>query len=97
VRLPYLPEVPTATESGLLNHDLSTWFGLFAPAATAKDTITVLGGYLQSASHDPVVQKRLIDNYLLPMNMSPAAFQAQVARDYAKWKSLVQNAGIQPE
>jgi tripartite-type tricarboxylate transporter receptor subunit TctC len=97
VRLPYLPDVPTAKESGLPNDDLSTWFALFAPAATPRDIITVLGGYLQSASTNPVVQKRLIDNYLLPMNRSSTAFQAQVGRDYAKWKSLVQNAGIQPE
>jgi tripartite-type tricarboxylate transporter receptor subunit TctC len=27
-RLPYLPDVPTARESGLANDDLSTWFGL---------------------------------------------------------------------
>jgi tripartite-type tricarboxylate transporter receptor subunit TctC len=97
-RLPYLPDVPTATESGLPDDDLiTTWFGLFAPRATPKDVLRTLGGYMGAAGEDTVVRKRLIGNYLLPMRMSPEGFATQIARDFAKWKRVVQIAGIQPE
>jgi tripartite-type tricarboxylate transporter receptor subunit TctC len=96
-RLPYLAEVPTATESGLPDDDLATWFGLFAPRATPKHILRTLGGYMDAAGRDPVVRKRLTDNYLLPMRMGPEEFATQIARDFSKWKRVVQIAGIQPE
>jgi tripartite-type tricarboxylate transporter receptor subunit TctC len=96
-RLPYLPDVPTATESGLPDDELTTWFGLFAPRATPEHVIRTLGAYMDAAGKDAVVRKRLTDNYLLPMRMSPEEFATQIARDFAKWKRVVQIAGIQPE
>jgi tripartite-type tricarboxylate transporter receptor subunit TctC len=96
-RLPYLPDVPTAAESGLPNYDLTTWFGLVAPKATPKEIVAMLCGYVQAASNDRVVRKRLADNHLLPMSMSPDEFTELIAKDLAKWKNVVKNAGIQPE
>ena len=37
-----LPDVPTLAESGLTGFDISTWFGLMAPAGTPADVIAKL-------------------------------------------------------
>jgi tripartite-type tricarboxylate transporter receptor subunit TctC len=38
-RSPLAPELPTMAEAGLPGFDISTWFGLFAPAGTPKDIV----------------------------------------------------------
>ena len=38
-RAPAAPELPTLAESGLKGFDVSSWYGLMAPAATPRDIV----------------------------------------------------------
>ncbi len=96
-RLPYLPDTPTATEAGLAHYDLTTWFGVVAPRGTPEQIVLTLNGYLQALLQDPSARRRLLDNYLLPMAMTPDAFSSLIASDLAKWKQVTQDAKIAPE
>jgi tripartite-type tricarboxylate transporter receptor subunit TctC len=96
-RLPYLPDVPTASEAGLPNYELTTWFGLFAPTGTPKEAVSQLNGYIADMLKEPIYRKRLVDNYLLPMNMSSEQFAKLIASDLVKWKQIVLDAGLEPE
>jgi tripartite-type tricarboxylate transporter receptor subunit TctC len=96
-RLPYLPEVPTASEAGLRDYELTTWFGLFAPSGTPKEIAANLNNDVLSMTREPLLRKRLLDNYLLPMTMSSEEFARLISLDLAKWGRVVQEAGIEPE
>lgn len=96
-RLPYLPEVPTASETGLRDYELTTWFGLFSPTGTPKGIVAKLNDDVVRMTREPVFRKRLFDNYLQPMTMSSEQFARLIALDLTKWGRVVQEAGIEPE
>src|SRR5512138_3355115 len=41
-RLAAIPDVPTAAEAGLPNYEVTTWYGILAPAGTPKPVVTKL-------------------------------------------------------
>ena len=56
-----LPDVPTIAESGFPGYDLSSWFGLLAPAGTPEPVIERLNAEVLKALKDPGVRARLKD------------------------------------
>ena len=60
-RSPMLPDVPTTTEAGMPQFNLTVWFGLSAPKDTPKPIIDRLSKALDVALADPDVVKRFAD------------------------------------
>lgn len=56
-----LPDVPTVAESGYPGYELSTWFGLLAPAGTPKPVLDRLHAEVVKALKEPSVRARLGD------------------------------------
>src|SRR6266850_197609 len=54
-----LPEVPTVVEAGLPNFEVTTWYGILAPAGTPKAIVTRLNAELVKAMHAPELKERL--------------------------------------
>lgn len=92
-----IPEVPTISESGLDGYESSSWFGFLAPARTPREIVTKLHGEIIKAMKLPEVQERLAGLGLEPVGNTPAQFGEQIRSDLAKWRKVVQAAGIQPE
>lgn len=88
-----LPDIPTAAEAGI-DYDMSTWFGLFAPAGTPKEIIVQLNGWITGMLADAAVQKRLMDNSVEQVVMSPEEFARFVAAEAVKWERAVRQAGL---
>jgi tripartite-type tricarboxylate transporter receptor subunit TctC len=90
-RSPLLPDVPTASESGLPGFENTGWFGLFAPADTPQavldkiqhDTLTVL------ASTD--VKARLYVQGMKPVGNTPAEFGKAMDEESKHWAAVVKN------
>jgi len=60
-RSPALPDVPTTTEAGLPDYQVSAWNALFAPKGTPKDVVAKLNDALSKALDDETTRKRLLD------------------------------------
>ena len=45
-RLPAFPNIPTAKEAGIDNFEVTTWYGILAPAGTPRDIVARLNGEL---------------------------------------------------
>jgi tripartite-type tricarboxylate transporter receptor subunit TctC len=60
-RFPGLPDVPTIAESGFPGYDLSSWFGVLAPAGTPKAVIDRLNADINKALKDPSLREQLRD------------------------------------
>jgi tripartite-type tricarboxylate transporter receptor subunit TctC len=96
-RLPQLPDVPTSAESGLAGFDMSSWFGLMAPAGTPPKIIDQLSRQMAQALNEPDTKKRLADISAQAIGSDPAVFARFIEQDRAKWRSIIRSAGIRLE
>lgn len=97
VRSPAMPDLPTLSESGLPGYDISSWFGLFAPAQTPGPVIDKLFRETARALQSPDVRERLSREGAEPVASSPAEFGAYVRSEFAKYAKLVKDTGIKPD
>ncbi len=93
-RLAALPNVPTAKEAGL-DYQMSVWAGIFAPKGTPQPVVDKLAAALDRALDDKGVAERL--NKLggsIPgkAERQPAAFEAYVKAEAARWAPILKAA-----
>jgi tripartite-type tricarboxylate transporter receptor subunit TctC len=92
-RAPSMPEVPTMNESGLAGFDVSTWFGVFAPAGTPPAVVARLNEAMTAALRTPEMRERLARMGAEPAPMSSAQFAELVRRELAKYEKVVKFSG----
>ncbi len=93
-RHPLFPRLPTANESGLPGFDISTWYGILAPAATPKEIVAKLNEALVQIIKSPATNKRLLDLGVDPVTNTPEQFAALVRADLVKWAKVAKAANI---
>jgi tripartite-type tricarboxylate transporter receptor subunit TctC len=89
-----LPDVPTTVEVGIANSSYEPWIGMFAPAGTPNAIVDALNKPLVKALESPDMVAKLAAVGAEPAPMSPAAFDAYVARELVDTKELVRVAKI---
>jgi tripartite-type tricarboxylate transporter receptor subunit TctC len=89
-----LPDLPTLHESGMEGFDLTTWWGIMAPAQTPAPVVERLSGALAKALQAPDVRERLDAMGSEPSRVrSPREFTAFVERELATYAALVKRSG----
>jgi tripartite-type tricarboxylate transporter receptor subunit TctC len=96
-RVAAMPQVPTVSETGLLDLEMETWFGLFAPARTSRAVVERLRAEVDRATDSAEVRKRLEQGSGRSLRMAPAQTEAFVKAEVPRWVALVRKAGITPE
>jgi tripartite-type tricarboxylate transporter receptor subunit TctC len=97
VRHPQAPDVPTAHEAGLPGFEFDVWFGFVAPAATPAAIVDRLNAEIGRALRMPAVAAPLQANGLTIVADSPREFGALIAAESAKWRGIVERAGVNAE
>ena len=95
-RVASLPDLPTLQEQGLKGADVGIWHGLYAPKGTPKPVLDKLVSSLQAALADAEVQKRFADLGAViygKERQTPAALEAHLKAEIAKWAPLIKKAG----
>ena len=92
-----LPDVPTVAESGYKDFDVSTWYGLFAPAGTPAAVVTTLNTEVNKLLANPEVKAAILAQGAEPVAMKVDQFSTLLKTDYAKWKGIVQASGAKVE
>jgi tripartite-type tricarboxylate transporter receptor subunit TctC len=87
-------DLPTVAESGVPGYDTATWFGMLAPAGTPAAIISRLNAELVRTLKSPEVLKRLAPDGAEPVGSTPAQFGEHLAREIARWRKVVMDAGI---
>ena len=93
-RSPQLPGVPTAAESGLAGLDLTSWYGLLAPAGTPPEVISRLNGEIAAVLALPAVRDAFTVQGLEVSKSSPAAFAQFIRAEAAKYAGIAKARGI---
>jgi tripartite-type tricarboxylate transporter receptor subunit TctC len=95
-RSPSLPDVPTMAEAGgkqLTGFDVTTWFGVFAPAGTPAPVVARLNDEFRRALATPEMRERLKNMGAEPAPSSPEQFAAFIRAELAKYEKVVKFSG----
>lgn len=89
-----LPDVPTNEEAGFPNSDYTFWNGMLVPAKTPVDIVKRLHDETMKVLAQPSVIEKLKPQGLEPMPLSPAEFDALIAKEIESNKAIVKAAGL---
>jgi len=80
-------------EAGIPDFDVASWYGLVAPAATARPVIDLLSQAVLRALANPAVMTRLSEFGADAWPAGPAEYQAFMIAEEAKWGPVVRASG----
>ena len=92
-----LPEVPSLSELGLGEYEVSTFTGLFAPAGTPRPVLDRLAGALARVLAQPAVRERVVALGVEMIELDARAFEAYVKKDFENWRARARDANISLE
>lgn len=93
-RSPVLPDVPTLAEAGVAGAEVYSWQGMAAPKGLPASVKQKLADAAIAAINDPAVKKRMLDLGLEIVASTPEAFTAYQAREFARWKTVIETRKI---
>jgi tripartite-type tricarboxylate transporter receptor subunit TctC len=96
-RSPFLPDLPTLAEQGLRGFEAIGWIGLAAPAGTSEPILARLNAEVRRVLDTPAVQERMKTLAFVPAGGSREEFAALIASEIAKWREVIQDAGLKVE
>ena len=92
-----LPDVPTIAEAAVPDYDISTWFGVVAPAETPKEIIARLNATLLKIVREKDTQSYLAAQGLEPATSTPEELARIIRDEIPKFAKIVKAAGIKAE
>ncbi len=96
-RLAAFPDLPTVAEAGVPGYEVSTWFALFAPAATPEPIVQRLNREFNIALADPDIRPKLLAQGYTINGGSPQDLGALVRSELVKWARVVKESGAKVE
>jgi len=91
------PELPTIAETGYADYDLTTWWGLFAPAGTPADVVAKVHKDTLAALQNAEVKERFANLSVDAGGGTPQQFAEYVRHEIAKYDKLVKQLNIKAE
>ncbi len=92
-RLAAMPSLPTVAEAGLTGYESSQWYGLFAPAGTPPDILTLLNTHTTKIMQSAEIRQRLGDEGVVPVGSTREQLAAHVKSEITKWATVIKLSG----
>jgi len=89
------PNVPTMQEAGVPGFDLTSWFGVFAPARTPEPIVAKLNLSIRKFLEEPTTKERFASQSATPLIMDQAAAEAFFLKELDSWAQVVKISGAQ--
>ena len=96
-RSPQLPDVPTTVEAGLADVQLTSWYGLLAPAGTSAELLSRIAADVAAVLTAPGVKSGFAAQGLDAAQSSPAAFGTFIREETAKYARIARAGNIQQD
>jgi len=96
-RLPAFPDIPTAKEAGIDNFEVTTWYGILAPAGTPREIVTRLNAELTKIVATPDTKEKMQTAGFEPMTSSPEKFAEFIKTEIVRWGKVIKDANISIE
>jgi tripartite-type tricarboxylate transporter receptor subunit TctC len=91
-RWPLLPDVPTLSELGVKDFDISSWLGMFGPAGLQADAVARLNASINQIVESPEVREKLIKAGAQPQSGPPQALSDHVKAEIDRWSKVVKTS-----
>jgi tripartite-type tricarboxylate transporter receptor subunit TctC len=95
-RLPVLPDVPTATESGV-PLVASSWFAVYGPAGMQPDVQNRLSAAVRQVVESAEFRRRAEEQGAKAVALNPAELAALGAQERATWERVIRVANIKAD
>lgn len=96
-RSPLAPEVPTVAESGMAPLVMGSWYGVWGPKGMPPALVETYAENAARAVAAPRFAERLAQLGFVPRQGGPAALRAFAASEIARYRPIVERAGIRVE
>src|SRR5258706_1865904 len=96
-RAALLPDVPTMPEAGLPEFEITSWFGLLAPAGTPAPIVARLNAETVKVLARADVKSTLANQGLEVAGSAPEQFAAHIKNEIARFTKIAKTAGIKAE
>lgn len=97
IRSAEMSSMPTMVEAGLPGYDVTTWYGIAAPAKTPKQIIGKLNNELTRILKTSHIVDQLSRHGLLAVSDTPDQFRAYIRAEVARWKKVIDAAGLRAD
>lgn len=96
-RTPAAPDIPTVAEAGVPGYEVTTFYGVSAPAKTPKPVIDRLHADFVRTLNTPEVKEKLHGLGASPVGNTPEQYTAFMQNEIVKWTKVIRAAGIKGE
>jgi tripartite-type tricarboxylate transporter receptor subunit TctC len=93
-RSPAYPDLPTMVEAGFPGCEISTWYGISAPAGTSKAIVATLNREINAFLDNPRTQTDLATDGISTLGGSPDEFLRFQKADQQRWRAVLEQAGL---
>jgi tripartite-type tricarboxylate transporter receptor subunit TctC len=93
-RLPELPDVPTADESGLPGFEANGWSALFAPAGTPPDIVDKIDKGVNEFLESDAGRQQLARIWMAPVGGTSKQLADYLKNENAKWGPIIKETGL---
>jgi len=93
-RSPILPDVPTATEAGLPEVNVETWFGVVGPRGMPPEIVNKLREEIVKAINVPAVKEKFAALGSDTIGNTPKEFGDFMQSEVQRWTKIIDVAGI---
>jgi tripartite-type tricarboxylate transporter receptor subunit TctC len=90
-------DIPTVAESGVPGYEVTSWYGLSAPAKTPQAIIARLNSEAVRALNNAELRERLLGLGADPAGNTPEQYAAFIRNEIDKWAKVIKAAGIKSE
>jgi tripartite-type tricarboxylate transporter receptor subunit TctC len=94
-RAPAAPDVPTFSEQGYAGFEQGAWFALYAPAGTPAPVVSALHAGVAAALQHKASE--LAAQGITAIGAAPRELAEFQREETARWRRVVQQAGIKPD
>jgi len=96
-RVAAVPELPSIAEAGYPDFDVTTWYGVVAPAGTPGSIVSKLNAEIDKTLGLPDLKERLAGIGVDPLPMSAAEFGQAMQKDLRLWSRVIKATGAKVE
>jgi tripartite-type tricarboxylate transporter receptor subunit TctC len=97
-RAAFLPDTPTAKESGLGDMHAYSWFGFFAPSATPKPIIDQFYREVVASAREAAVADVLVNKFRVELVLpTPEELRATIAEELPFWAKIIRDNNIKSD
>jgi len=89
------PELPTLAEAGVPGIDVTTWWGVLAPAKTTPAIVDALNRAVNDAAAAEPVKSRLQHEGADPVRLTSVAFGEELRKELTLWREVASKPGMQ--